>query len=95
MNKSDIKFWAAAVVIIVIALTNLTLNRRIQEQVQIIAAKQDKDEDIMLQALYHAISRWEQLQELNPELKVPKANLPGELLPQLLPTPSPTPEGKP
>jgi hypothetical protein len=93
MNKSDIKFWLAALVIIVIALTNLQLNKRIQEQVQIIATKQDQDERIMLSALYQAVNRWERLQELNPDLKVPKANLPPELSPP--PQPSATPESKP
>jgi hypothetical protein len=91
MNKSDIKFFLAALVIIVIALTNLQLNKRIQMQVQIIAVKQDKDEEVMLQALYQGIGRWERLQELNPELKVPKANLPPALSPPPAPSATPTP----
>lgn len=84
MRKTDIAFWMAAFILILIATVNLTLNKRIQDEVLLIAKKQDRDEQVMEQALFQAVTRWERLQDLNPSLNVPKVVIP-----------TPTPDVKP
>jgi hypothetical protein len=80
----DLKFWIAAFVIFVIAMTQLQLTKKVENEVQIVARKQDRDEQILIVAIQQAVERWDALQKNNPTLSVPPLKLP-------LPSPTPNP----
>ena len=74
-------FYIAAFIVITLAGVNNQLIKRVENEVLSVQRKQDRDEKLMTDALYQAVTRWDKLQEDNPELKVPK-----------MPRPTATPE---